>query len=515
MLAAVDFAKRGRAMSNVIQRESERFPAVELWPALDVCTAGVETLAPLVVDLDGTLIRSDLLIESAFAYLKSAPHRFYNPLLWLARGGKAELKTRLADATDIDVTVLPYDAAVIEWLTAERSAGRSLVLATASHERYAQAISAHLGLFDKTFATDDTVNLSAGNKRDQLVAEYGEKGFDYAGNAHGDLAVWRSAERAYVVNPHTGVERAARKIGNVEQVIESRPAVVKTWCKALRLHQWLKNLLIFVPLLAGHMLSSPDPVLAAVLAFFMFGLCASSVYLLNDLFDLDDDRHHPVKRKRPLASGAMPLIWGLGLFPVLLVVAFGVTWAFLPSRFLAVLLGYYALTLAYSIFLKRQVMVDVVVLAMLYTSRIIAGTAAIDSHLTFWLLAFSMFIFLSLALVKRYAELHAMEARGLVKTRGRGYLASDLPLISSLGTASGYMAVLVLALYIQDANTASLYRYPQAIWLACPLLLYWVSYMWIVTHRGSMHDDPIVFAARDRISLTVVALCALVFWAAI
>jgi 4-hydroxybenzoate polyprenyltransferase len=498
----------------VTQRKSDRFPAAELSPTLEVCPAGFKW-TPLVVDLDGTLIRSDLLIESGFAYLKSAPHRLFEPLLWLARGGKAALKARLADATSVDVTVLPYDAAVIEWLTAERAAGRSLVLATASHERYAQAISAHLGLFDKIFATDGSVNLSARNKRDRLVAEYGEKGFDYAGNSHDDVAVWRSAQRAYVVNPHNGVERAARKIGNVERVIESRPALVKTWSKSLRLHQWLKNLLVFVPLLAAHMLGSPEPVLAALLAFFAFGLCASSVYLLNDLLDLEDDRHHPVKRKRPLASGALPLTWGLGLVPALLVGAFAIAWTFLPWRFSMVLFGYYALTLAYSMFLKRQVMVDVVVLAMLYTTRIIAGTAAIGSHLTFWLLAFSMFIFLSLALVKRYAELQAMQTRGFVKARGRGYLASDLPLLSSLGAASGYLAVLVLALYIQDANTTGLYRHPQAIWLACPLLLYWVSHMWIITHRGLMHDDPIVFAARDRISLAVIALCGLVFWAAI
>lgn len=469
---------------------------------------------PLVVDLDGTLIRSDVLIESGFAYLKAAPHRFYRPLLWLARGGKPGLKARLADATNVDVTVLPYDATVLEWLKAEREAGRSLVLATASHERYAHAISAHLGIFDTTFASNGSVNLSSQNKREKLVAEYGEKGFDYAGNSHDDIAVWKSAERAYVVNPSNGVERAARKIGNVERVIESRPPSVKTWAKSLRLHQWLKNLLIFVPLLAAHELSVPHLVTAAILAFLTFGLCASSVYLLNDLLDLEDDRHHPVKRKRALASGALPLTWGLALFPVLLVVAFTAAALFLPWRFCAVLLGYYVLTLAYSMYLKRQVMVDVVVLAMLYTIRIVAGTAAIAGHLTFWLLAFSMFIFLSLALVKRYAELHSMRERGLVKTRGRGYVASDLSLISSLGTASGYLAVLVLALYIQDARTASLYRQPQVIWLACPLLLYWVSRTWIIAHRGLMHDDPIVFAARDRVSLAVVALLGLVFWAA-
>lgn len=236
---------------------------------------------------------------------------------------------------------------------------------------------------------------------------------------------------------------------------------------------------------------------------------------MNDLLDLEDDRHHPTKRKRPLASGALPLVWGAALFPVLLVVGGAIAWFCLPHKFALVLLGYYVLTLAYSFYLKRRVMMDVVVLALLYTTRIIAGSAAIDARLTFWLLAFSMFIFLSLALVKRYAELHALKERGLVKSRGRGYVASDLPLISSLGAASGYLSVLVLALYIQDGNTASLYRHPQYIWVACPLLLYWVSRTWIIAHRGSMHDDPIVFAAKDRSSWLIMALCGAVFWMAI
>ena len=466
---------------------------------------------PLVVDLDGTLIRSDVLIESGFAFLKSAPHRFYEPLLWFLRGGKPALKSGLAKATNIDVSVLPYDHAVIEWLTEEREAGRSLVLATASHERYAHAIAAHLGLFDKTFATEGDINLSSGTKRDRLVAEYGEKGFDYAGNSHDDIAVWRAADRAYVVNPHGGVERAARKIGNVERVFESRTATAKAWSKSLRLHQWLKNLLIFVPLLAGHLVHSPQRSLSALLGFLAFGLCASSVYLLNDLLDLEDDRHHPVKRRRPLASGALPLAWGVVLVPILFIAALTIAQLLLPWRFSAVLAGYYVLTLAYSMYLKRRVMVDVVVLASLYTARIIAGTAAINGILTFWLLAFSMFIFLSLAFIKRYAELHALKERGLASSRGRGYVASDLPLISSLGSSSGYLAVLVLALYIQDARTAQLYRHPQIIWLACPLLLYWISRTWMITHRGLMHDDPIVFAARDKISLVVAALCGLIF----
>ncbi|KVD48539.1 hypothetical protein WS61_06865 [Burkholderia sp. ABCPW 11] len=470
---------------------------------------------PLVVDLDGTLLRSDVLIESGFSYLKSFPLRFATPLWWLAKGGKVALKSKLATHTELDVGVLPYDSQIVDWLREERANGRPIVLATASHAKYAHAIADHLQLFDEVFATDDQVNLSSHQKRDQLVARFGEDGFDYAGNSRDDIPVWQAAKRAYVVNATAAVKRAAQKTGNVERVFESRPPALKVWAKSLRMHQWLKNLLIFLPLLAGHMLGSPHLVANAVLAFVTFGLCASSVYLLNDLLDLEDDRHHPTKCRRPLASGALPLTWGLVAFPVLLVCAFALALVALPWRFSIVLLGYYALTLAYSAVLKRLVMVDVVVLAMLYTVRIVAGTTAIGAHLTFWLLAFSMFIFLSLALVKRYAELLSMKRRGLTQSRGRGYVATDLELVSSLGGASGYLSVLVLAMYIQDPKTAQLYSHPQLIWFACPLLLYWISRTWIIAHRGHMHDDPIIFAVRDHVSFIVIALCGLVFWVAI
>ncbi|SAK70565.1 Decaprenyl-phosphate phosphoribosyltransferase [Caballeronia hypogeia] len=469
---------------------------------------------PIVVDLDGTLIHSDILVESGFAFLRSFPQKFYQPLQWLSSGGKPALKTKLAERVNIDVTTLPYNTQVIAWLEEMRAAGRRIVLATASHESFAHRIAEHLGIFERVFATDESVNLSSHKKRDRLVAEYGERGFDYVGNSHDDIAVWEAADRAYVVNPHSGVVRKAGKRDNIEQVFENRPPSHKVWAKSLRLHQWLKNFLIFVPLLAGHHLNDFHLVGLAVLAFVAFGLCASSVYLLNDLLDLEDDRHHPVKRKRPLAAGTMPLLWGMGLCPILLVGAFAIALAFLPWRFNAVLLGYYILTLAYSLALKRHVMVDVVVLAALYTTRIVAGAAAVSVPLTFWLLAFSMFFFLSLALVKRYTEVHSTLKAGREKTRGRGYLSSDLSVVSSLGTSSGYISVLVLAMYIQDERTAALYRHPQYIWIACPLMLYWISRTWVIAHRGEMNDDPIVFAARDRMSLLVVALCGFAFWLA-
>ncbi len=471
-------------------------------------------LPPLIVDLDGTLLRSDLLLETGMAFVRSHPLQLHKPLVWLGKG-KIALKAGLAKSGDIDVSVLPYDPQVIEFIKAERLTGRQVVLATASHEILANRVAEHLQLFDHVMATDASRNLTAHRKRDVLVEHYGLGGFDYMGNSMDDICVWEAARKAYVVNPESGVERRAQVHGNVEQVMVSNASGLRDWLKALRVHQWMKNALIFVPLLAAHQVLNPLLFLQGILAFLLFGLCASSVYLLNDLLDLADDRHHASKRHRPFASGRLSIRSGLLAFPVLLVGAFaGAIWL-LPWTFTGVLLGYYILTLAYSLSLKRQMAVDVIALAMLYTVRIIAGAAACGLSLTFWVLAFSMFIFLSLALVKRYSELHEARRKGRTeKTRGRGYYPADLEMISSLGASSGYLAVMVLALYIHDQATAALYSYPQVIWLACPLLLFWITRVWMLTHRGLMHDDPVVFAIRDRTSLLVGALFCLVFWVA-
>lgn len=469
---------------------------------------------PLVVDLDGTLLRSDLLIESGLAFIRERPASALAPLMWLM-SGKAHLKERLAKAVELDVTCLPYDPQVIALIEEERTKGRHIILATASHIIYAEQIATHLKLFDRVLATDGVTNLSAHNKRDRLVEEFGERGFDYVGNSHDDLPVWSAARRAYVVNPEAGVEEKAKALGNVERVISFSRNPLKSWVKALRFHQWMKNLLIFVPLLASHQLGSAHMLLNGMFAFIFFGLCASSVYLLNDLLDLADDRQHATKRHRPFASGLLPLKTGLLVFPVFLIAAFaGALWL-LPWQFTVALASYYILTLAYSISLKRLMVVDVITLALLYTLRIIAGTFAFGLSLTFWMLSFSMFIFLSLALVKRYAELREARSKGKTeKTRGRGYYPDDLEMISSLGASSGYLSVMVLALYIQDQTTVALYRYPQVIWLACPLLLFWISRTWLLTHRGQMHDDPVVFAIKDHVSWVVGGLFGVIFWIA-
>lgn len=461
---------------------------------------------PLCVDLDGTLIRSDLLIESALGLARRNPLNIFRFGAWLLRG-KAAMKREIASRSEIDVSLLPYDDRVVDWLREQTSQRR--VLCTASDRKYAEAVAAHVRVFDEVIASDGERNLAGTSKAQALVDRYGERGFDYAGNAKPDLKVWRYARRAIVVNASHGLARAAAEVTSVDQVLPRHGGGLRTWGKALRLHQWLKNLLVFLPLLASHKLFQLDALLLSALAFISFGLCASGVYLLNDLLDLESDRNHPRKRLRPFAAGTLPLISGLMAMPALTLGALALALA-VDVKFALVLFGYWLLTLAYSFRLKRIAMLDTVVLAALYTVRIIAGTVAIHVGLSFWLLAFSMFLFLSLALVKRYTELQSLAQQGRSRTDGRGYEVDDLGLIQSLGGASGYLAVLVLALYINSNASEALYRHQQVLWLLCPLLLYWVSRVWLKAHRGLMDDDPVVFALTDQVSRVVLALCAVV-----
>lgn len=469
---------------------------------------------PLVVDLDGTLLRSDMLLESGLAFVRQHPLRVWQPLLWLKQG-KATLKQQLALTTDIDVSVLPYELKVIEFIRKEKVSGCPIVLATATDQLLADKIAAHLGLFDDVLATKDGLNLSASHKRDALVEHFGANGYDYIGNSKDDLSVWESSRKAYVVNPDAALLQQARKQNRTIAVLDCHSPSLADWVRAARLHQWLKNLLIFIPLLAAHLAFDVFSILQAILAFFVFGLTASSVYLLNDMLDLADDRRHPSKCKRPFAAGTLSLLHGMLAFPFLLIISILLSAAFLPWKFLLVLLGYYVLTLAYSFKLKRHSAIDVISLAALYTVRIIAGAAALSLPLTFWILAFSMFVFLSLALVKRYAELAELHERGETQVPGRGYYPADMPVIASLGTASGYLSVLVLALYIHSQEMLQLYQQPKALWLACPLLLLWITRIWLITHRGQMHEDPVVFAAKDYFSWLSIGLMLLAFWAAV
>jgi len=456
---------------------------------------------PLVVDLDGTLIRTDLLVESASQFLIQHPLQFFKPLLWLLRG-KAALKTELAQRVTLDASALPYNTDVLDWLRAEKHNGRHLVLATASHRLLADQVAMHLQLFDEVLATEGATNLKSTAKAQALVSRYGEAGFDYVGNDWPDLSVWAQAHTAHVVDAPSALLDRAQAQGNVGQVFpRNRVSLFAAMLKAMRLHQWMKNILVFVPLMTAHQYADVQRDALALMAFVIFSLTASSVYLLNDLVDVQDDRHHMRKRNRPFASGALSLVMGWAAWPLLLMAAVVLSVLFMPVLFSVSLCVYFVLTVAYSLSLKQLAVVDVLTLAALYTLRLIAGAAAVDVAASFWLLLFSMFIFLSLALIKRYSELKvAREAGKTGALRGRGYQPEDLELVSSLGGSAGFIAVLVLALYIQDGQAAQLYATPQLIWLACPVMLFWISRAWLIAHRGRMHDDPIVFALKDKVS---------------
>lgn len=464
-----------------------------------------QSLPPLCVDLDGTLIRSDLLVESALALVKRNPLYLLAFPLWLLRG-RANLKRQIAQRVQLDIETLPYDPRVSTWLASQPA--RRIVLCTASDNAFAEAVAKHVGGFDAVLASDGTRNLSGRAKAAELVARYGENGFDYVGDASRDLAVWRHARTAFIVNGSQSLAAAAQQVCAVGRVFPRESNRVRAWLQALRPHQWVKNVLLFAPLLAAHLALEPLAIARSAAAFAIFCACASSVYLLNDLLDLAADRRHPRKRTRPFANGQLPLTHGLLGSPVLAVSAFVAAW-FLSPRFALVLAGYYVLTLAYSFKLKQLMMIDVVALAALYTLRIVAGTVVLRLAHSFWLLAFSMFLFTSLALIKRYTEVRMQRAAGQDRIHGRGYRASDRELLAVLGAASGYLSVLVLALYINSTASAALYHRPYFLWLLCPLLLYWISRVWLIAHRGQMADDPVVFALHDRASQATLVLAAL------
>ena len=463
----------------------------------------------IAVDLDGTLTLTDTLHESALCLLRDSPLSVFVLPFWLL-GGKAALKAKVADHVDLDITTLPYNGALIEWLKEERAAGKRIVLSTATDSRVAQAIADHLGLFDEVLASDGATNNAGTNKRAALEAKYGVKGYDYAGNSAADIAVWAGARQAIVVNASDAITKRASQVATVAKVFPPQAVTLSHWLKMLRVHQYLKNLLLFVPLLAAHQIGNFQSLSTLILAFVSFSLCASAVYMANDLLDLESDRKHPRKRHRPFACAAVPIKAGVILAP-LFAIASLILGLVVGAAFTAWLVVYFLLTCAYSLWLKRLALIDCLTLAALYTLRIIAGAAAVAITLSFWLLAFSVFIFLSLAFVKRYAELQVQAQAGNSHAHGRGYAVTDAPLLQTLGITAGYAAVLVLALYLHGETVVTLYAQPQLIWFAVPLMLFWVSWVWMKAHRGEMHDDPIVFAIKDKASLAVAALITISF----
>lgn len=419
-------------------------------------------------------------------------------------GGRSSLKRHLAMASAVEIATLPYDPKVIAFVQEWRASGGRTALVTASDGDFADAIAGYLGIFDEAYGSDSKMNLKGERKGQFLEERFGSKGFAYMGDARADLPVWKRAAKAITVNAPASLRMEAERVCDSVENLVTETKSFKHYVRALRPHQWLKNVLVFLPMLAAHQLDS-HTFLLSLLAFVCFSLVASSVYILNDLLDLAADRAHPRKRLRPFASGAIPIAHGAWMASVLLLLG-GVLAASIGPLFLLAMAAYYLLTSAYSLLLKRRIVIDICVLAGLYTARIIAGGVATEIALSVWLLAFSGFFFLSLAAVKRQAELIDSADRGSLRPNGRGYHVDDLPIISMIAIGAGYVSVLVLTLYVDSPAVVELYARPEALWGVCAVLLYWISRTVMVAHRGHMHDDPIVYAAKDRIS----QLCLLI-----
>jgi 4-hydroxybenzoate polyprenyltransferase len=463
-----------------------------------------EREVPLCVDLDGTLLKTDLLHESLLLLLRANPLYLLLLPFWLLQG-KARFKQQVCGRVTPDVTHLPYNQELLAFLREERRTGRSILLVTAADRQVAEEVARHLDVFTEVLASDGVVNLSGSRKLEALEERFGPRGFDYVGNARPDLKVWRKSRQAVVVNAPGWVVRRARREGNVTRVFK-RPGTLKALPRALRVHQWVKNVLVFVPLFTSHRVGELTLVAQALAGFAAFCLCASAVYILNDLFDLESDRQHWKKKKRPFAAGDLSIPLGVALAGSLLLGCAAIA-CLLPPVFRLVLGLYFVLTFAYSLYFKRKLLVDVHFLGGLYTIRVLAGSAATGIACSSWLLAFSMFLFLSLALVKRFVEGRALERQNIESVAGRSYMASDTQALASLGTGSGFLCVLVLALYINSPQIGLLYESPEALWLLCPLVMYWVCRVWMIAFRGKMDGDPVVFALKDRVSY-LVGLCA-------
>jgi 4-hydroxybenzoate polyprenyltransferase len=467
----------------------------------------------LCVDLDGTLVKSDTLVDSALALARNRPDLLLKLPGWLLQG-KAALKRHITSSVSLDVAHLPYNRELLQFLEQQHANGRPIYLATAADSALAERVAAHLGLFEGVLASDGVLNLAGHNKLAAFRQTFGEN-FCYIGNALPDLPLLQNCQQPMVANPTRGLRSALRRAQVIPaQTFSETVSPLKAWLKAIRIHQWAKNVLLFLPMLLGHALK-PGLIAAALVAFVSFGLCASATYIVNDLLDIEADRLHPRKRRRPFASGDLSALSGIGVIVVFLIASVALALAVphvlayfspelalgRPYHFLVWLGIYCATTLAYSLRLKRAVLVDVIVLSGLYTIRILAGSAATGIEASAWLGSFSIFFFLSLAFVKRFAELENLRERGGAIAKGRGYHISDIEQLRSFGSASGYVSVAVLTLYISNLDAAQLYSHTKRLWLLVPVLLLWISRLWMQASRGQLDEDPVVYAITDSRSL--------------
>lgn len=467
----------------------------------------IETM-PLVVDLDGTFIRTDLLVEGFVHLIKKNPLYFFLCFFWLLKG-KLFLKEKIYSHVEINYSLLPVNSEILNLIQIASLKGRKIILATASLQSQADEIDLAFPVFDEVYGSKDYLNLSGQNKADFLIRKFGQGQFDYAGNSNADLAIFKVARHAYLINAEKLVADKAQKMGNLQNTWHNTGSTFFTSIKAFRVYQWLKNLLLFVPIVTSHSISSVDLLVKTVIAFMAFGFIASTGYIINDLMDLDSDRSHPRKKLRPLASGKLSIQSGILISLVLFATGM---WAayFISISFLIILLLYFVLSVAYSLHIKKIVMYDVFLLASFYTIRVISGGIVTGIPISFWLIAFSIFIFLSLAFVKRYSEISQITLIESIENRRRDYSPNDVPLLQIMGVASGFMSVIVFSLYINSPDVGLLYNNPKILWFLSFLLLFWISRIWLITTRGSMTDDPIIYAVKDPSSYLYMVLATVI-----
>ncbi len=461
------------------------------------------TAVPLVVDLDGTLTPADVSVEALLKIARAGLLQFWMVLRWLLTG-RAGVKTRAARHAPLDAAKLAYRPEVLALIDAAKAEGRPVILASASHRRNIARVARHLGCFDLTLATSNRTNLKGRHKLAAIRAALGDQPFDYVGDASADRVLWAAARKGYTVG---------HDAPGVARLIAPGKPRWRVLLKALRPHQWAKNALIFVPALtADRLLHLPSLAMAGV-AFVLMSLIASGVYLLNDALDVDADRTHPTKRHRPIAAGQLSIPLALALCVVFTAGSLAVALAVLGWQAAAALAAYLVLTTAYSFRLKAAMTADVITLACLYTVRIWIGALAIGVGLSFWLLLFSVFFFLSLAYLKRYTELSAaIDPKKLLS--GRGYVGADLEIVGQMGVASGMVSILVLALFANAIRETGQYAAPQLLWLLTLPLLYWINRVWMMARRGQVEGDPVAFAISDKRSIALAASMAVILVAA-
>ena len=467
----------------------------------------------LFVDLDGTLIKSDLLFECLVPIIKNYFYAIFLAPFWLLKG-KAYLKDKFSDLVSINPEILPYNNNVLEYIRKEKENGSKIILATASNIKLAKSISDYLGIFDDVIASSKEENLKGKNKLNKIKLYIKNnninKEFSYIGDSEADVKIFNETNIPIVVGNKNVFNKIKSKNDKTTFVDGENDFSLKKFFKMIRTYQWVKNFLIFLPLILAHKFLDVNLLLKALVAFFSFSFLASSVYIINDIMDVESDRIHPSKKNRPIASGAVKISSALKVAFILMPLSFIIS-IFLGKEFLFVLLTYFITTSCYSFYLKKIMLVDILILSLLYTVRMVAGGVALNIYLSPWLFMFSMFFFFSLACAKRYSELYAVRNNLQDEIKGRGYQAQDLEQIQIFGSSSGYIAILIFALYIQSDISMKLYKTPAFFWALCPIMLYWISRVWLLSHRGQMTQDPIIFALKDKVSYVVLILSIIIF----